>query len=182
MPYFSSRTCWWHCPRCPWHLRDQSDLSVKEFLLSGGRGLQSCEFSEREQIKFSRWRHYHSRLPQWPLGTARAPSWAAPPPEDIQGSWSSRSASPLCPESIASPKVDFIRRVYFLLGEEFNSVVTEKFNFPNSFSLSAHLVGVCLEGGELDALLKLDPPDCGVVLHVHSSLLKRQVSWGIYGP
>ena len=72
--------------------------------------------------------------------------------------------------------MDFVRRVYFLLGEEFNSVVTEKFNFPNSSSHSAHLVGVCLEGCELDALLELDPPDSGVVLHVHSSLLKRQVS------
>ena len=122
MPYFSSRTCWWHCPRCPWHLRDQSDLSATEFLLSGGRGQQSCEFSEREQNKLSRWRHYPSRLPQWPLGTARALSWAARPPEDTRGSWSSRSALPLCPESTSSPKVDFVRRVYFLLGEEFNSV------------------------------------------------------------
>ena len=37
----------------------------------------------------------------------------------------------------------------------------------------SHLVGVCLEGCELDALLELDPPHSGVVLHVHGSLLKH---------
>ena len=33
------------------------------------------------------------------------------------------------------------------------------------------LRGVRLEGGELHALLQLDPPDGGVVLHVHCPLL-----------
>ena len=44
---------------------------------------------------------------------------------------------------------------------------------PAAGLLTTDLRGVRLEGGELHALLQLDPPDGGVVLHVHCPLLNR---------
>ena len=61
--------------------------------------------------------------------------------------------------------------IIFHFGEEFNSVSLRNSILQIPPVSLSHLVGVCLEGCELDALLELDPPHSGVVLHVHGSLL-----------